>query len=278
MEHLKQWETKHSKYIGKTYKNDIKQFLETARFDPLKPSYNAIVKHVAYIRKREDNPKVVKNKLLAIKKYYSCLLDLKIIKNHPCRHLKLYDKIDRNLAIETFFSDAELQCFLQRELQSIPALRLRNKIIRQLLVYQAFTVHEIVNLELQDIDFKTCKISIKNSRTLHLEAPQLLPLNNYITKDRTLLKKAGETDVLLLTKNGNKIPSETISETINYKAKKRFTPRIIRQSVIYNLLKNGNDLRQVQLFAGHKYISSTEKYLSNNLTELRTELEKKHPL
>ena len=42
-------------------------------------------------------------------------------------------------------------------------------------------------------------------------------------------------------------------------------------------LKN-NNLRQVQYMAGHKYVSSTERYQLNNLDKLQSKLEKYHPL
>ena len=51
----------------------------------------------------------------------------------------------------------------------------------------------------------------------------------------------------------------------------------IRSSVITHWLKNHN-LRQVQYMAGHKYVSSTERYQMNNLDKLQGQLEKYHPL
>ena len=53
--------------------------------------------------------------------------------------------------------------------------------------------------------------------------------------------------------------------------------RQIRGSVIVYWLKHHN-LRQVQYFAGHKYVSSTERYQMNNLENLQSKLEKFHPL
>jgi len=50
----------------------------------------------------------------------------------------------------------------------------------------------------------------------------------------------------------------------------------IRKSVIVNWLKTYN-LRQVQ-YAGHNYVSSTERYQSNNPENLQNKLEKFHPL
>ena len=54
--------------------------------------------------------------------------------------------------------------------------------------------------------------------------------------------------------------------------------KTIRQSVIVNLLKSGHDLRLVQVFAGHKYPSSTEKYRQTEVEELKNEVLKYHPL
>jgi len=67
-----------------------------------------------------------------------------------------------------------------------------------------------------------------------------------------------------------------------FKAIQKTNPEImhakqIRASVITNWLKIHN-LRQGQYFAGHKYVSSTERYQLNNLDNLQTKLEKHHPL
>lgn len=62
----------------------------------------------------------------------------------------------------------------------------------------------------------------------------------------------------------------------------RYEPRLnnmaqIRASVITNWLQHYN-LREVQYMAGHKYVSSTERYRTDNLEDLQKELEKCHPL
>jgi integrase/recombinase XerD len=67
-----------------------------------------------------------------------------------------------------------------------------------------------------------------------------------------------------------------------FRAVKKVEPQIsnanqIRQSVITYWLKNHN-LRQVQYMAGHKYVSSTERYQQNNIEDLQKEVNKFHPL
>ena len=51
----------------------------------------------------------------------------------------------------------------------------------------------------------------------------------------------------------------------------------IRMSVITNKLKTHN-LREVQYFAGHKWVSSTERYKLGNIEDLKKEVDKFHPL
>ena len=65
-------------------------------------------------------------------------------------------------------------------------------------------------------------------------------------------------------------------------ALRRLNPKVInaqqiRQSVITIWLKTKN-LRMVQYMAGHRYVSSTERYQVNNLEDLYNQLEKFHPL
>ncbi|WP_158857071.1 hypothetical protein [Lunatibacter salilacus] len=47
---------------------------------------------------------------------------------------------------------------------------------------------------------------------------------------------------------------------------------------IANLLKRGNDLRIVQVFAGHKYPSATEKYKQANVEALQAAINQYHPI
>ena len=75
---------------------------------------------------------------------------------------------------------------------------------------------------------------------------------------------------------------DTITSTRIIKELNKKNPRIkslqqIRASVITGWLKVYN-LRKVQVLAGHRYVSSTEQYLSNDVEELTHELLKHHPI
>jgi integrase/recombinase XerD len=67
-----------------------------------------------------------------------------------------------------------------------------------------------------------------------------------------------------------------------FRALQRIYPQIknarqIRQSVITHWLGSKN-LRQVQYMAGHRWVSSTERYQQNNIEDLQKDINRYHPL
>jgi integrase/recombinase XerD len=177
----------------------------------------------------------------------------------------------------------------------------RNRIILGLFIYQAITTDELHKLEIVHIKLKEGKIYIPGSkrssgRMLELKPFQILELHEYIKETRPNIlagiykpKPARKPDKI----NTSKIESQLFmsingSEGLKnsllhlFKDVRKINPEIttpqqIRLSVISHWLKNYN-LRQVQYMAGHKHVSSTERYLINNLEDLQHQLDKFHPL
>ena len=104
---------------------------------------------------------------------------------------------------------------------------------------------------------------------------------NYINTDRPKLLTV-ETPKLLISKKGIPENGEGIGyllETCRHLyPERKLNPKTVRQSVITNLLKQGKDLRKVQVFAGHKYPSTTEKYKQVEIENLKNQVLKFHPL
>jgi site-specific recombinase XerD len=156
------------------------------------------------------------------------------------------------------------------------------KIMFGLLVYQGLTVGELTRIEPKDIKLKDGKIKIggtktTNERTLSLNAGQVIELQQYLGNKW----KPGK----LFTEGKRKGISE---KNINNRLKhmfsqlKQLNPKVInakqiRSSVITHWLRKDN-LRQVQYMAGHKYVSSTQRYQLNNLDDLKNELQHHHPM
>lgn len=177
----------------------------------------------------------------------------------------------------------------------------RNRVILGLLVYQGVTTEELKQLEVNHVKLRKGKIYIpgnrrRNSRTLELKPCQVLELHEYLNEIRPQIlneistpkpaRKPKQIDMvklreqLFISING----SENIKNSLLHMFRKiRKTnpeilhPKQIRASVIVHWLKSHN-LREVQYFAGHKHVYSTERYQLNQLDNLQKRLEKLHPL
>ena len=154
-------------------------------------------------------------------------------------------------------------------------------IVLGLRIYQGLQEQELARLEINHLQLAKGKIYIPstkrtNKRVLDLKPFQILPLHEYLLTERTSLNDEIEGNYLFHKKRLIRGMSR-IKKMIN-----RYEPRLkdmaqIRASVITNWLTTYN-LREVQYMAGHKYVSSTERYRTDNLEDLQKELEKYHPL
>ena len=162
------------------------------------------------------------------------------------------------------------------------------KIMFGLMIYQGLTVSEIMKMQSHHIKLKDGKIFIKgtkrtNERLLNLQAVQIPMLQEYLKVKSPSFGGVGEAALFIEV-----IKKEVSERNINNRIKYMFdqlkklnakviNAKQIRSSVITEWLRK-NNLRQVQYMAGHKYVSSTERYQCNNLDDLQNELQQHHPM
>lgn len=246
-----------------------------------------ILQYIGELREKGKNPKTLNRILAAIKSYYRFLCITGKRKHNPVRYLTLKHKINRDIQLQDLLDDEELESLLHRE-ERYPVLAARNYIIASLLVYQALRIKELDQLQLHDVKLERGKIKIRkqlktNGRELFLKEQQIPYLEKYIKEDRIKLLKGKKSSYFFIGQRSNHMTGEDITKHVirtyrNYIPEKIINPKVIRQSVITNLLKKGKDIRLVQVFAGHKYPDTTERYKQSNVYELQREIEKYHPL
>ena len=258
-------------------------------YAPEKASYQDVMSYLGSLREAGKHPKTIRNHLFAIKIYYRYLVAEGKRQDHPCQFLFLQDKINRAVDVQSLYSMPQMEKFLESynpNLKNEPT-RQREKAVISLLIYQALTVLEISQLNVQDLNLEKGTIRIKgnvknNGRTLDLKPTQIMLLHNYLNETRNKLLELNKTtdEALLIRNTGKRILPHGISRTINCNRKptEKMKPLKIRQSVIAHLLKSGNDLRVVQVFAGHKRAAATEEYKQTGLEELKAAIDKLHPL
>jgi len=160
----------------------------------------------------------------------------------------------------------------------------RNKVVIGLLVFQGLTSGEMKRLQINDLKLATGNIYIQsskqtNSRTLVLEACQILEMKTYQEEIRPQFGKSTNQFIIHRRKEGTGV--QNVINHLFTDLRKHYSSvkhaGQIRQSVITEWLKE-KDVRIVQYMAGHKSVKSTERYQSLHLKDLQEQLNKFHPL
>jgi len=266
------------------YERDITFFFSLVP-DPLHADYAQLVDVLQVLRQRYDNPRTLRRLLAAIKKYYDYLLDTGQREDHPCRHLHLRDANRGGLHLQDLFTTAELAQLLQAapgRYRSYAVDSTRNRLILSFLIYQGVMREEVSRMELDHIRPATGTIYLPghgplNSRTLPLRAEQLHLFYEYEKQ-----RPAHPSQRLFIGQGGKVLTGDAIGHLLrHYKylfPDRLLSCRTIRMSVCRNLLASGKDLRAVQVYMGHKYPSSTERYQTSRMDSLKEAIRKHHPL
>jgi integrase/recombinase XerD len=267
----------YSSQTVKTYLFNINHFL---KLNPKakRYKYQNIVGYMEEISKKQSNPKYRVVILSAIKKYYDYLVITGYRNDHPCKLLNIKVKHNEPIQVQDLFSSEELLLLLKRE-NRYQYIDTRNAVVLSLLIYQGLTSEEIISLKVKDIDLDNGTVYIKSStnlnrRTLELVNRQMIVFSKYINEARPKLLR-WDSDKLILSKLGKPIADVSSIKSIVEPLKdlfpdKKLCPQTIRMSVICNWLNEKKyPLEHVQELAGHKWPSTTEKYIKANSEQQR---------
>ena len=276
----------------KSYINAKSRFIEWCKRNHTTPDlidYKTFLKYIKYLQRKGTTKKTIKHKIGTLKIYFKYLQSENYRIDNPVENINIKG-VKRTINYNVLEADELEDLYYSYETENIKdsyhkLTAKRNKIIVGLLVYQGLNTSELIKLEIEDLQLYKGKIYIKsgarsNSRTLELKSWQVIEFLEYIKeiREEILTRKSLETNRIFIPNNarlGNTVLAiiKKLKKT-NYKVKNIHQ---IRASVITNWLKQYN-LRQVQVLAGHRYISSTERYLQDDLESLHEIVNNFHPI
>ena len=162
----------------------------------------------------------------------------------------------------------------------------RNKTIIEVLYGTGIRVSELIDLKLSNIFFKEniLKVTGKGNkeRFVPLGKIALIEIKKYLNNRDKLKINSKFSDILFLNRYGRQLTRSMIFKIINDSSKnaeidKKISPHTLRHSYATHLLKNGADLRTIQLILGHESITTTEIYTHLDTFHLENVLKKYHP-
>jgi site-specific recombinase XerD len=214
-------------------------------------------------------------------RYYAFLQKEQRILKNPAQLIKL--RGTQKIILVKLFTIEEMQqladahyqlCVRPQGLQEQTQTQLRNHVALLLHIHQGINAQELNLLNVEALNLRKATISIPatrkaNARTLPLHATQIGIFYEYVNNVLPVLHNPKN---LLV----NSVPKNLVSEL------KKIYPKFInfkqlRASLITYWIQT-QGLRKAQYNAGHRYISSTENYLANDIESLKNDINKYHPI
>ncbi len=280
-------ESRHTTKTAISYNYSITQFLRNNP-DAETYGYQKIIDYLLEL-KEQGQTGMYRSKILAsIKKYYEYLLHTGVRETHPCRRLHIRSDRQKGMNFQSLFTMQELELLLNRE-ERYRYLDHRNKLMISFLIYQGVTSEELTRMRVSDIDLDEATVYVMGSKLLHgrslpLHASQLDYFARYIEDSRPfLLGDNKSTNRLFINKLGKEETVDGIHTMIEplkpLFSNRKLCPSTIRKSVISHWMNvRSFSLEDVQLMAGHKWPSSTERYKRVDMEEQRQLINQLHPL
>lgn len=281
-------------------------FLDKDNTEPENCTEKEIMLYLNELKKKGLSNVTKKLRLIILRHFFDYQIETNKRTDNPAKKIKI--QVAQNLKIYPVLTAQELQNLYESYevpkeddkrshhnwFHTYKLSRERNKVILGLFIHQGITTAEVKRILVDDLNLRNGTIDIRGGRkgkdrTLELKSYQIMDLMEYQYKTRNeLLKfqKEENKQLFLSTPSSGKTIVEK-SGTLNIwkhitNELRTYNPKVVnfkqvRASVITNWLRQYN-LRQVQYRAGHRHILSTEEYLTNDIEDLQTEIDKYHPL
>ncbi len=283
----------HTKSSIESYKHSTDRFLRWAKklkyhiptFD-----YKAALRYVQYLKRKQRKIKSINGLLIGARKYFNYLIDIGAHTQNPFNDVVVKGEPKVRM-LSNLLSEDELEDLYysyetpQHKNTKVALVAKRNKVIIGLLVYQGLSTADLQRIELEHLQLQKGKVYIPhgklgNSRELELKPWQIIPLMEYINEVRPelLRRMKMHTEALVFAKTGKLVGViDALIKKLQKINQKVDNVHNIRASVIVLWLSRYN-LREVQYMAGHKRISTTERYQQQDLEELQNTIAKFHPI
>lgn len=304
-----------SKTTQKAYLRNVNLFLEWYKKtcpsfggEPINCTKKDILKYLEYLQNKKLQENITRrNALIAINHYFTFLHKNEEVTSNPTALLKIRGTHKRQLYkiytaeeltqlydnyYHTFIRNFNEEKIPKNQRKISYLSRNRNFIMLGILIYQGLATNELEKIALEEVDLHKTIVKIKgglksNERTLPLKASQIGSLIHYLDQIRPqFLEFCEENDNLFLSlpESGKQKTNvkrlmgtqKTLTKQVKSIDKNFLNFKQIRASVITHWLKI-EGLRKTQYNAGHRYISSTEKYLPNQIDGLIDDIAKFNP-
>lgn len=266
---------------------DLQQLLDFAKKENAQTiSLNVLKSFLATLKKDQMASRSMARKISSIKSFCDYLNKYHGMEN--CAEQLLFPKLEQRLP--RCLSEKEIGQLLLVAGNDHSALGFRNRVMMSLLYVSGMRISELVTLRTSDIHFDTGLICIRGKGGKDRMIPLPHSMQDLLKEFCTVQQRVGQAqaknnDYLFITTYGHTVRPITRQACWILLKKlwqktgipKEISPHMLRHSLATHMLKNGADLRSLQMLLGHEQLSTVQLYTHVETSYLRTIYDKKHP-
>lgn len=276
------------------YRRDLKQLIDflqnkckLAKFQEVKLDH--MKKFLSFLKNDlEVGPRSASRKLSAFKSFARYLETYHDIPNFT--EGTVFPKIPKRLP--TYLSEEDIKKLFSAAAKNSSLIGQRNKMMLCLLYVCGFRVSELVNLKVSNIDFQERILHITGkggkNRVIPLQASILDLLTHYLQHvHQELIVSARETSTDILFPIVYQKSVRPVSRQVFWVLLKKLaseagiqasiSPHTLRHSLATHLLKEGANLRLLQMLLGHEQLETVQIYTHVEISQLRELYDQFHP-
>jgi len=267
----------------KSYTSDVKDFLKflfSQKEDLKKVGYPTVREYLGLLQKKERRKSTLARRVASLRSFFHFLYLKGYLRSFPLSGMR---GPKRGRKIPIYLEEEEVQSLLSAA-KGEDFVRLRDRAILELLYATGMRAAELVNLEVEDLDFgsETVKVRGKGSKE------RIIPVGSYAVKALTTYlsirkeKVKPEVKALFINRFGGRLSDRSLRKKMNQylelaNIQKAAGPHILRHSFATHLLNRGADIRSIQELLGHERLSTTQVYTHLNTRRLKKIYQATHP-
>ena len=283
-------EKRYSDYTLRNYLHAIRSFVSWLDGQKKQVRISEVNQSLArdYIIESQQirSKRTVRNHISALRSFYQFCQSRNYLNNNPFRNLTL-PKLEKKLPV--FLSQEELIQLLEAPLKfeiSSPhaeMIRVRDRIIMELLYGGGLRVSEVVGLNHGDLDLPKSLVRILGKGRKERVVPIPERTSSLLISFReNFCLDASSSSPLFTSSKAQRLTSRNVQLRLKkYLAfcqlPQDVTPHKLRHSFATHLLDNGADLRSVQELLGHSSLSTTQVYTHVSVGRLKKAHKLAHP-
>jgi integrase/recombinase XerC len=236
----------------------------------------------------DDHKKTsIARKLASLRTFFQFLVREGVMETNPAKLVatpRIEQKLPNHLTAEEavrFIETPDINTDLGR----------RDRAIIEFLYATGIRVGELVNINLQDVDFREKLVRVtgkrKKQRIVPFGEPALQAMMHYLEETRPAFLNncppaERDNNAVFLNYQGTRITTRSVGRMIDKYIKQcadihNISPHSLRHSFATHLLDHGADLRDIQELLGHARLSTTQIYTQVSMEKMIEVYDRAHP-